>query len=263
MEKRTFWLTFLIFLLLGLVGVITLVPTISLLVANLPQNTPNAPNLSPAQLTLLTLLSPSILLVISILVGNFFAPRVGFTSHLVNWVAKKSSFWKSFRPNLFSGILAGVAVGIVFIGLDFIFRPYLPISLQVQPVPRELFTTLSGVFYGGIVEELMMRWGLTSFLVWLIWKIFVRKTTPRSWIFWLAILISSFLFALGHLGATAQVAPLTTIVLLRMIVLNSLGGVVFGWLYWKKSIETAMLAHAVTHITMSIILWGMYLLFSN
>ncbi|WP_052807372.1 CPBP family intramembrane glutamic endopeptidase [Risungbinella massiliensis] len=263
MAKKTFWLTFGIFLLLGMVGVATLIPTISLLVENLPQNIPNAPNLSSTQLIFLLLLNPFILLIISILVGNWLAPRIGFTSHVVDWIAKKSLFWKLFHPNLSSGILAGVAVGVIFIGLDLLFRPYLPASLQVQPVSRGFFTTLSSVFYGGIVEELMMRWGLTSLLVWLIWKVFASGPVPRPWVYWLAILISSFLFAIGHLGVTAQLAPLTAIVLMRMILLNGLGGVVFGWLYWRRSIETAMLAHAVTHITMSCILWGTDLIISK
>jgi len=38
-----------------------------------------------------------------------------------------------------------------------------------------------------------------------------------------------------------------------MLVLNGLGGIVFGWLYWKDNLETAMIAHMMTHVAMNVI----------
>jgi len=39
----------------------------------------------------------------------------------------------------------------------------------------------------------------------------------------------------------------------RTVVLNALGGVVFGWLFWRRNLETAMLAHAMAHVAMTVI----------
>jgi formate/nitrite transporter FocA (FNT family) len=40
-------------------------------------------------------------------------------------------------------------------------------------------------------------------------------------------------------------------ILLTYILLgNSIGGVIFGWLYWKKGLESAMVAHVFAHVVM-------------
>jgi membrane protease YdiL (CAAX protease family) len=32
------------------------------------------------------------------------------------------------------------------------------------------------------------------------------------------------------------------------VALNAIGGIVFGWLYWRRSLEAAMVAHASAHV---------------
>jgi hypothetical protein len=41
---------------------------------------------------------------------------------------------------------------------------------------------------------------------------------------------------------------LTPLIIIRTILLNALGGVLFGWLFWRRSLEVAMVAHATTHV---------------
>jgi membrane protease YdiL (CAAX protease family) len=41
--------------------------------------------------------------------------------------------------------------------------------------------------------------------------------------------------------------------------LNTAAGVVFGWLYWRHNLETAMIAHASVHLALgalSLIGWS-------
>jgi membrane protease YdiL (CAAX protease family) len=38
-----------------------------------------------------------------------------------------------------------------------------------------------------------------------------------------------------------------------VIIGNSVGGLVFGWLYWKKGLESAFIAHIFAHVAMVII----------
>jgi hypothetical protein len=45
------------------------------------------------------------------------------------------------------------------------------------------------------------------------------------------------------LPATAALAPLTPLVVLRAVVLNGLVGVAAGYLYFKHGLESAMLSH--------------------
>jgi membrane protease YdiL (CAAX protease family) len=34
----------------------------------------------------------------------------------------------------------------------------------------------------------------------------------------------------------------------RTVLLNAVVGVLFGWLYWRRSLEAAMVAHAAFHL---------------
>jgi hypothetical protein len=35
----------------------------------------------------------------------------------------------------------------------------------------------------------------------------------------------------------------THIIVARAIILNGIGGIIFGWLYWKKGLESAIISH--------------------
>jgi len=58
---------------------------------------------------------------------------------------------------------------------------------------------------------------------------------------------------LGHLPATALITTLTPLVIFRALLLNGIGGVVFGWLYWKKGLESSMIAHFSADITLHVL----------
>ena len=55
------------------------------------------------------------------------------------------------------------------------------------------------------------------------------------------------------LGARAKLWGLDTVVVLRTLLLNGIAGVVFGWLYWKRGLEMAMLSHFSADIVLHVI----------
>jgi membrane protease YdiL (CAAX protease family) len=77
---------------------------------------------------------------------------------------------------------------------------------------------------------------------------------PGAFGFWIAIILISVVFGLGHLPMTAKFQQITALVVFRAVVLNGIAGVVFGWLYWKKGLESAMIAHFSTDIILHVIL---------
>ena len=94
-----------------------------------------------------------------------------------------------------------------------------------------------------------------TLLVWLSMKI--RKTNHGSatnFGIWLAIILVSVVFGLGHLPMTATFMGITSIVVIRALVLNSLAGIVFGWLYWKRGLESAIVSHFSADIALHVIL---------
>jgi membrane protease YdiL (CAAX protease family) len=93
-----------------------------------------------------------------------------------------------------------------------------------------------------------------TLIVWIIFKI--RKTAdgkPTNTGIWLAIIISSVIFGLGHLPITSTLTSITPLIIVRAVVLNGVGGIIFGWLYWKKGLESAMISHFSADIVLQVI----------
>ena len=71
---------------------------------------------------------------------------------------------------------------------------------------------------------------------------------------WIAILGSAILFGLGHLPATLASVPFSPIVLAREVTLNGIMGTTFGYLYWKRGLESSMMAHFSSDLLVHLIL---------
>lgn len=146
-----------------------------------------------------------------------------------------------------SGVLAAAAV----IGLAMLLDPLLPPALHPPAAGKAGTSALAGLlasFYGGIAEELQLRLFLMTLLVWLVAK--ANGKAPGNGTYWGAIVVAALLFGAGHLPAAAQVWPLDQIVVLRTLALNALAGAVFGWLYWRRGLETAIVAHFCADIVL-------------
>ncbi|HEY3555431.1 MAG TPA: hypothetical protein VGL67_10045, partial [Casimicrobiaceae bacterium] len=88
------------------------------------------------------------------------------------------------------------------------------------------------------------RWGLMTLVVWLGVRVCDRKAATASTedtsdaarpaipasLYAIAIVVVALVFAAGHLPAAAAIAPLTTDVVLRILLLNAVAGLVFAWL---------------------------------
>jgi membrane protease YdiL (CAAX protease family) len=70
----------------------------------------------------------------------------------------------------------------------------------------------------------------------------------RAGFVWLAIAVSALLFAAGHLpAATVLLGSLDAAVVAFVIGVNTAFGLLFGYLFWRHGLESAMIAHALAH----------------
>ena len=122
----------------------------------------------------------------------------------------------------------------------------LSISLNI-----DLWKRLLAAFYGGITEEILLRLFLMTLITWVLWKIGMRtQKHPSKTAFWIAIAISALLFAIAHLPVAATIWTLTPIMIIRTILLSSLLGVGFGYLFWRWELEYAILSHFVAGLVL-------------
>jgi len=205
----------------------------------------------------------AVLFAIIIFAGMFFASRIGLGMPILDSVARNESASDKVRAILPISIGFGIIASLLIIGLDvWVFQPALvrelgdsANALNLQNAQPAAWKGFLASFYGGIAEELLLRLFLMSLLAWL--GRFVSKTQegkPTNSVFWIANILAAVLFGLGHLPATAMIIPLTPLVITRAIVLNGLAGVAFGWLYWKRGLEAAIISHFAADIILHVLL---------
>ena len=109
------------------------------------------------------------------------------------------------------------------------------------------------LLYGGITEELLMRWGVMTLLLWLGWRLLQRgHGQPRNGLVATAVLFSAVLFAVGHLpAAQAMAGVLTMPVVAFVLVGNTVFGLVAGGLFARHGLEAAIIAHVLAHLLAS------------
>ncbi len=138
----------------------------------------------------------------------------------------------------------------------FYFRNHIPQVAEIYQGKPSFAYWMASVFYGGVIEEVLLRLFMMSLTAWLAWKIFFRReATPPTGVIIAANIAAALLFAAGHLPSTMQMfGEITPMILLRCFLLNGAGGLVFGYLYRKYGIQYSMTAHAGAHIVWKI-LW--------
>ncbi len=138
--------------------------------------------------------------------------------------------------------LLGAGAGLLVLGAITLFGA--PIEDPSKKLHASLGFALRGLLaapYGGIVEEVQLRVFAMGLIAWLSSRFAGRQARP--WVMIVAIVSAALLFGIGHLPMAAKLVPLTIDVVSRVIAYNALCGLVFGWLYWARGIEHAMLAH--------------------
>ena len=206
--------------------------------------------LSVETVLLASALQVHVLLAAAVAAGLYAAPRVGFDSHLANRVADGTPVVSGIRPELRPAVGAGTAVGAMLLAAELV-APEIPNGEAWEmTVPALLQSLPLRVLYGGITEELLLRWGVMAVLAFVLWTVTGRRgAEPSAGIAWAAIAIAAVLFGVLHLPMAATIyGALTPAVVAFIVGANAVGGVAFGWLFWRYSLEAAMVAHAFAHV---------------
>lgn len=241
---------FLVIEFAGFMGILSLLAT-----------TPSLPEgveipISLTTLKLLSLIQPFILLTLSVLIGVNLADKVNLSAPGFEAIASNHSPFPALKPQFIPGLIGGLVAGLTLPLIFQLWQPFLPkdfITNTQQFSPNLHF--LTRILYGGITEEILLRWGLMTLFLWLVWRfIQKRQGTPHLASVLLAILLSAILFGVGHLPIAFSFTEQVNLAIATYIITaNSLLGLIAGYLYWKKGLESAMIAHAFSHVMIIII----------
>jgi len=248
---KTNWKLFIILLLASIFGLLAIIPYSLTLQGGLPQNLPFPPYIILA----LTIIQNTIMFAVAIVIGLYFAKKVGLGVPIIEGWLEGKPVKKYLKSILLISVGLGIIAGILILGLQYLFSlAGITINAPASQINPPAWQGLLASFYGGINEEILLRLFLMSLLVWIFFKI--KKDSegkPKKAGFWLAIILAAVIFGAGHLPAVSAITDLTPGIVTYIIVLNSVGGIIFGWLYWKKGLESAMIAHFSADIILHVI----------
>lgn len=206
-------------------------------------------NFTPIQIKLLLLINPAILVIVAAIVGTLLFQKVNLRVSIIEkWVGIHKEPW-DINGIIRSGVVGGIITGIVVVLVVLLFKPMM--LAEYEKLSQSLQLTLAARFlFGGISEEILLRFGLMTLIVWLSAKV-LKGTKPAA--YWTGIVLAAVLFAIGHFPAVYGVIENPGIVLLTYVFIgNAVGGLIFGWLYWKKGLESAFVGHVFLHVVLVI-----------
>jgi membrane protease YdiL (CAAX protease family) len=186
--------------------------------------------------------------------GLLMAKSVGLKTFIVD---RKSLGWsqKELLGGLGQAILIGVGLGAIILGairsLLFIV-PKLGQRFAVE-ASIAVWKRVIIAFDSAILEEFVFRLFLFSFLIWLSSKILYIQNSPNPAILWIANFLIAIAFGAAHLPQWSNVTQLTFPIICIVIFLNSIGGLIFGCLFFSKGLEAAIITHFIADIVFHVI----------
>lgn len=239
---------FVLLLSSGLLGTLAVLPYAFTLQASILKELP----ITIPVLVIMQIIQTTIILSITIFIGLKLNKKLNFKLDILKDIVNKRPIINKLKLILGTSIKFGAIAGILIILLDKLFSLF--VSFPITNINPPIWQATIASFYGGITEEILMRFFIMTLLTWITFKFFkTDENKPTNYGIWFAIIISAILFGIGHLPATAALTAITPIIIFRAIILNGIGGIIFGWLYWKKGLESAMIAHFTTDIIILVV----------
>jgi hypothetical protein len=248
-RKRYPWRVFFVLLAGSILSILALLPYLTVvlrpILAAHPLRLP---------LPLIALIQGTTSCSVAIGLGLLLARKIGLGAPILEaWlygrpsVAGRGLFWISCAT--------GLGLGLVTLAL---LRSPLGAALTTLPIASEgampVWKRFLACFYGGLCEEILMRLFLLSLVAWLLGKFWKTPSGfPASGAFWIANILVAVAFGAGHLPLASQLTVLTPLLVTIVISLNGIVGLGFGYLYWKRGLESAMLAHFSTDIILHVL----------
>jgi membrane protease YdiL (CAAX protease family) len=180
----------------------------------------------------------------AVAVGMATAARCGLHAPVFEAIAARGAVWPALRRQLAPGLAGGIAGGLWLVAMAALTPAPLRAASETWAAPLSV-----RLLYGGVTEELIVRWGLTSLLCWFVWRVFARRraVAPPAAVL-AAIVAGAAAFGAAHLpSVVAMAGPPDASVVAWVIVGNGVFGLLAGWLYWRRGLEAAIIAHAAAH----------------
>ena len=173
-----------------------------------------------------SIVQSGVLLLLAVWAGVMFSRPLGLEAPVIEAALSRSGTWRALKHQILPTLIVGIASG----GALLLTNRMTPSELLAAGQTMA-FPLAAKVLYGGVVEEVLMRWGIMTTLIWLPWRFVQKKaSSPRVNYVLGAIFFAAVLFGAAHLPAAATLmgGSLTMPVVIFVILGNCVPGVMFG-----------------------------------
>lgn len=241
--QRFPWRVFWVLLIAALAAAAAAVPLLIEVFGSLIRNAP-AQSLSLPLIIVLGIGQNTLMLAVVIGIGLLLARKLGLGAPLLESRLYHEIPRVSARDSVKQGVLVGIVIGVVLLIILLIAAPHLPGLPFVSAARAAIWKRVLVCFYGGIDEEVLTRLFLLSLIAWIGTRVFQKQKEQLSpATFWVANILVAIVFGLGHLPNAAMVMQITPTVVVLALFLNGVAAISFGYLYWKRGLESAIVAH--------------------
>jgi hypothetical protein len=241
------WRVFFVLLGGSLVGAVAIIPYALALSGERLKEVP----LPLPILLILQFVQSAALLGVAVGVGLLVSGKIGLGAPILE-------AWLYERRNLLTARMfaasatAGATIGMVIAGLVYlVFLPLIPRLPLAAEGAVPIWKRLLSCLYGAVDEEISTRLFLLSLVLWLIGRVWhTSQGKPARGAFWTANTLVAILFGLGHLPAAAHMMQINATAILYVLSLNGVAALLFGYLFWRHGLESAMIAHFFTDLAL-------------
>jgi hypothetical protein len=194
-------------------------------------------------------------------IGLLVARKIGLGApYLESWLDGASGPVQPFSSVVQPALFWAAATAIIAFAIDGFFRYVLGVDFPAPEIHARIAVPWwrSGLasFWAPWTEEIFDRLFLLSLLAWVGMKLFrILREGPGRWIaLSVANLTTAFFFGWYHISNEELFAnPVPSIAALRTLLILLPVGLAFGWLYIRRGLEAAILAHFISDLIVHVL----------
>jgi membrane protease YdiL (CAAX protease family) len=192
------------------------------------------------------LLEAGVLLFIALWIGK----KIGIKMPIIERLISKRKSGIDLKKKVLQSALYGIFAGLVII--IFSLSVSGPLGVDDSSINEPAWWLgIMGSFGAAVNEESIFRLFLVTFIIWILLKVKKGSTTPFK--VWFAISTSALVFGLMHYSVASSNFEMTLGIFISMLIINGIGGMVFGALFFYVGLEFAIIAHFTADITLHVI----------
>ncbi|WP_168205179.1 CPBP family intramembrane glutamic endopeptidase [Bythopirellula goksoeyrii] len=203
------------------------------------------------------LLLSTIGICLGIMLGEKFALGVPYLNATLSREMRLKQIWLAA---LVPSVAWGIGIGVVFSFTDpWLMKVLMPewtdnATRAVEALEHIApWKYLLSSFSAGVTEELFFRFGLMTLIAWLGVQL-THGRLPIVVVLWSANLLVAFVFGLIHLrNVVALGISVSPGIFFYVVLWNGIAAAVFGWFYWRRGLESAIICHISADIYIKVI----------